>query len=283
MTSARRIGAPDAKNRGVLLDTAEQLMIEEGYAAVTSRRVASEAGLKPQLVHYYFRRYRWRIRDWAGHRTAAQRRRYRCRHPRPQNPRRWACLLRRCHQPLAGRCRVGGDSPAAGPGHNSGQRRGFGRVQAVQQHHLRGLAASDRRQPQWGFPHDPGGAARHGGGGMGPNRQHLIVEHAFGHSVYDPLCGGEVRRQRTHQGIGARVRAQRYHVNAVPPGFIDTPMLRNAAAQGHLGDIEQNIARTPVRRIGKPEDIAAACAFLVSEEAGYITGQILGVNGGRNT
>lgn len=72
-------------------------------------------------------------------------------------------------------------------------------------------------------------------------------------------------------------------VNAVPPGFIDTPMLRNAAAQGHLGDIEQSIARTPVRRIGKPEDIAAACAFLVSEEAGYITGQILGVNGGRNT
>ena len=40
---------------------------------------------------------------------------------------------------------------------------------------------------------------------------------------------------------------------------------------------------TPVRRMGKPEDIAAACAFLVSEEAGYITGQILGVNGGRNT
>jgi 2-hydroxycyclohexanecarboxyl-CoA dehydrogenase len=72
-------------------------------------------------------------------------------------------------------------------------------------------------------------------------------------------------------------------VNAVPPGFIDTPMLRNAETQGFLGDVEQNIARTPVRRIGKPEDIAAACAFLVSEEAGYITGQILGVNGGRNT
>ena len=55
MTSARRIGAPDAKNRGLLLDAAEQLMIEEGYAAVTSRRLASKAGLKPQLVHYYFR------------------------------------------------------------------------------------------------------------------------------------------------------------------------------------------------------------------------------------
>jgi AcrR family transcriptional regulator len=55
MTSARRIGAPDAKNRGLLLDAAEQLMIEEGYAAVTSRRLAHKAGLKPQLVHYYFR------------------------------------------------------------------------------------------------------------------------------------------------------------------------------------------------------------------------------------
>ena len=72
-------------------------------------------------------------------------------------------------------------------------------------------------------------------------------------------------------------------VNAVPPGFIDTPMLRSAEAQGFLGDVEQNIAKTPVRRMGKPADIAAACAFLVSEEAGYITGQILGVNGGRNT
>ena len=55
MASPRRIGAPDAKNRVVLLDAAEQLLIEEGYAAVTSRRVAEKAGLKPQLVHYYFR------------------------------------------------------------------------------------------------------------------------------------------------------------------------------------------------------------------------------------
>src|SRR5215472_961066 len=55
MASPRRIGAPDAKNRAVLLDAAEQLMLDEGYAAVTSRRVAAKAGLKPQLVHYYFR------------------------------------------------------------------------------------------------------------------------------------------------------------------------------------------------------------------------------------
>ncbi len=71
-------------------------------------------------------------------------------------------------------------------------------------------------------------------------------------------------------------------VNAVPPGFIDTPMLRKSEARGYIV-VEKNIEATPVRRIGRPEDIAAACAFLISEEAGYITGQILGVNGGRNT
>jgi AcrR family transcriptional regulator len=53
--TSRRIGAPDSKSRALLLDAAEALLLEEGYAAVTSRRVAARAGLKPQLVHYYFR------------------------------------------------------------------------------------------------------------------------------------------------------------------------------------------------------------------------------------
>lgn len=74
-------------------------------------------------------------------------------------------------------------------------------------------------------------------------------------------------------------------VNTIPPGFIDTPMARRNEAKGRLGPggMEEAIARTPVRRAGRPEDIAAACAFLVSDEAGYITGQVIGVNGGRNT
>lgn len=71
-------------------------------------------------------------------------------------------------------------------------------------------------------------------------------------------------------------------VNTIPPGFIDTPMLRAAAAAGQL-DIEAAIKTTPVRRAGRPEDIAAACAFLCRDEAGYVTGQVIGVNGGRNT
>jgi NAD(P)-dependent dehydrogenase (short-subunit alcohol dehydrogenase family) len=72
-------------------------------------------------------------------------------------------------------------------------------------------------------------------------------------------------------------------VNTIPPSMIDTPMLRDSQQQGFLGNVEDAIARTPVRRMGRPEDIAAACAFLVRDEASYITGQVIGVNGGRNT
>ena len=73
-------------------------------------------------------------------------------------------------------------------------------------------------------------------------------------------------------------------VNTIPPGFIDTPMLRASERQGLLGEgVEHHASRTPVGRVGRPEDIAAACAFLVREEAGYVTGQVIGVNGGRNT
>jgi AcrR family transcriptional regulator len=55
MASTRRLGTEDSTTRHALLDAAERLLLEEGYAAVTSRRVAARAGLKPQLVHYYFR------------------------------------------------------------------------------------------------------------------------------------------------------------------------------------------------------------------------------------
>ena len=73
-------------------------------------------------------------------------------------------------------------------------------------------------------------------------------------------------------------------VNTIPPGFVDTPMLRASEERGLLGgSVEDHAERTPVRRAGRPEDIASACAFLVSEDASYVTGQVIGVNGGRNT
>jgi 2-hydroxycyclohexanecarboxyl-CoA dehydrogenase len=64
--------------------------------------------------------------------------------------------------------------------------------------------------------------------------------------------------------------------NMVPPGFIDTPMLRAAPI-----DAEAFAQTLPMKRIGKPEDIAAAVAYLASEEASYITGQTISTNGGR--
>ena len=73
-------------------------------------------------------------------------------------------------------------------------------------------------------------------------------------------------------------------VNTIPPGFVDTPMLRDSESKGYLGkDVDYHAQQTPVRRVGRPEDIAAACAFLCGDEASYVTGQIIGVNGGRNT
>jgi AcrR family transcriptional regulator len=55
VASGRRRGVEGSASRATLIDAARQLLLEEGYPAVTARRVASRAGLKPQLVHYYFK------------------------------------------------------------------------------------------------------------------------------------------------------------------------------------------------------------------------------------
>jgi 2-hydroxycyclohexanecarboxyl-CoA dehydrogenase len=67
-------------------------------------------------------------------------------------------------------------------------------------------------------------------------------------------------------------------VNNVPPGFVDTPMLRGSEVGRRL---DQVAAASPMKRPGRPEDMAAAIAFLAGEDAGYITGHTLSVNGGR--
>jgi len=70
-------------------------------------------------------------------------------------------------------------------------------------------------------------------------------------------------------------------VNCVSPGMIDTPMLRRAASGGDVGDVA-SVAKqvVPVRRAGLPAEIAATAAFLCSDGAAFITGQVVGVNGG---
>jgi 3-oxoacyl-[acyl-carrier protein] reductase len=65
-------------------------------------------------------------------------------------------------------------------------------------------------------------------------------------------------------------------VNAVAPGFIDTDMTTSLPEAAQKGIIEQ----TPLGRVGRPEEVAAAVLFLASDEASYITGQTLRVNGG---
>jgi len=69
--------------------------------------------------------------------------------------------------------------------------------------------------------------------------------------------------------------------NNIPPRFVmNTVMSEKFFAEGHQAR-ETWIKAGPIRRQGEPEDIAGACAWLVSDEAGYVTGQTIGVNGGR--
>ena len=65
-------------------------------------------------------------------------------------------------------------------------------------------------------------------------------------------------------------------MNAVAPGFVETDMTHGLTQE--LKD--KMLANIPLKRIGGPEDVAAAVRFLASEEAGYITGHVLDVNGG---
>lgn len=72
-------------------------------------------------------------------------------------------------------------------------------------------------------------------------------------------------------------------VNNVPPGYVETPTMRRLQA-GHPGvrrSFEETTSSFPMKRAGKPEDIAAAVSYLASEAAGYVTGQTIHVNGGR--
>ncbi len=67
-------------------------------------------------------------------------------------------------------------------------------------------------------------------------------------------------------------------VNAIAPGYIDTEMV--SAVPGHV--LEKIVARIPVGRLGKAEEIARGVVFLVAEEAGFVTGSTLSINGGQH-
>jgi 3-oxoacyl-[acyl-carrier protein] reductase len=78
------------------------------------------------------------------------------------------------------------------------------------------------------------------------------------------------------RAIAQEMASRNITVNAVAPGFIDTDMTAGLTEQMK----EALVARTPLKRMGTAEEVAAAVRFLASEEAGYITGHVLDVNGG---
>jgi 2-hydroxycyclohexanecarboxyl-CoA dehydrogenase len=70
-------------------------------------------------------------------------------------------------------------------------------------------------------------------------------------------------------------------VNNIPPGSVMGTIMSEANRARFPVPIDQMTANMPVRRLGVPEDIANACAWLVKDESSYVTGQTIGVNGGR--
>jgi 2-hydroxycyclohexanecarboxyl-CoA dehydrogenase len=68
-------------------------------------------------------------------------------------------------------------------------------------------------------------------------------------------------------------------VNTIPPSLVETPQMHRSTETGEF-PLEMIVPMIPISRPGQPEEIAAACAFLASDDAAYITGQVLGVNGG---
>jgi 2-hydroxycyclohexanecarboxyl-CoA dehydrogenase len=101
-----------------------------------------------------------------------------------------------------------------------------------------------------------------------------------GSAVYSAAKGGVIGFTKTIAREGARFGVT---CNAVAPGPIDTPLLMSAPeALGPVGErlVEVMVGSTVLRRLGQPEEVAAAIAFLASDDASYVTGQALGVSGG---
>ena len=95
---------------------------------------------------------------------------------------------------------------------------------------------------------------------------------------YTASKGGLIAMTRS---LALELGARGITVNSIAPGFIDTPMARRAIDEGKFPvALEEMLQAYPIPRLGRPEEVAAACAFFASEDAGYITAQLLGVNGG---
>ena len=82
------------------------------------------------------------------------------------------------------------------------------------------------------------------------------------------------------KSLAVELARQGITVNTIPPSLVDTPMARAAEAAGDFPGVDVVGPMVPLGRAGTPADIAAACSFLCSDGGSYITGQVIGVNGG---
>ena len=98
-----------------------------------------------------------------------------------------------------------------------------------------------------------------------------------GEGVYSACKGGQIAFTKT---IAREVARRGVTVNCVCPGPTDTPPVRRTLAEGGEKFMAALVRAIPMRRLGQPEDIAAAVGYLVSEGAGFVTGQTLSVSGG---
>jgi NAD(P)-dependent dehydrogenase (short-subunit alcohol dehydrogenase family) len=100
-----------------------------------------------------------------------------------------------------------------------------------------------------------------------------------GSAVYSAAKGGVIAFTKTIARENARFGIT---ANAIAPGPIETPLLMAATQLGEIGEriIETMKGQTQMRRLGQPEEVAAAVAFLASDDASYVTGETIGVSGG---
>jgi 2-hydroxycyclohexanecarboxyl-CoA dehydrogenase len=100
-----------------------------------------------------------------------------------------------------------------------------------------------------------------------------------GSAVYSAAKGGVIAFTKTIARENGRYGVT---CNAIAPGPIETPLLMGALELGEIGErvVETMKRSTQLRRLGQPEEVAAAVAFFASEDASYVTGETLGVSGG---
>jgi 2-hydroxycyclohexanecarboxyl-CoA dehydrogenase len=100
-----------------------------------------------------------------------------------------------------------------------------------------------------------------------------------GESVYSACKGGMISFSKT---LAREVARKGITVNVVCPGPTDTPILRGFLGEGEAGQkvYDALVRAIPMKRVGQPDDIPGLVAFLASDEAGFITGQVISVSGG---